>query len=190
MKTAIIVHGMPSKKEYFSPKKPSPSNNHWIAWVQRRLILKGILAQTIELPEPYKPVYEKWKSVFEQFKVDKDTALIGHSCGGGFLVRWLSENKKRVGRVVLVAPWIDPNHVLETGFFDFKIDPNLLKRIKNLTIFISKDDDSDIIKSVQLLKEVLKGKNIKIIEFENMGHFTLGDMKTEKFPELLSAILK
>lgn len=190
MKTAIILHGKPSKKEYFAPRGASQSNKHWLPWLQKELILNGVLAQTPEFPEPYRPVYEKWRSTFEQFNVDRDTALVGHSCGGGFLVRWLSQNKVKVGRVVLVAPWLDPGLTLKTGFFDFKIDPNLVKRTRGLTIFVSKDDYRDVQKSVKQLKTLLRGPRIEIKEFINRGHFTLGDMKTEKFPELLDALLK
>lgn len=135
-------------------------------------------------------MYKKWKSVFEQFKIDKDTVLVGHSCGAGFLVRWLSENKIKVGRVILVAPWLDPEFTLKTGFFNFKIDPNIAKRTQGLRIITSKDDYSFIIESAEQLKSALRGPNVKFEEFKNKGHFTLGDMKTEKFPELLSAILK
>lgn len=192
MKTAIIVHGISilSKKKYFNSKNPTQSNKHWIPWIQNQLILNGVLAQTPELPESYKPVYEKWRSTFEQFKIDKDTMLVGHSCGAGFLVRRLSQNKVKVGRVVLVAPWLDPDHVLKTGFFNFKIDPNLAKRTQGLRIMISKDDSRSVIESVEQLKNILKGPDVKFKEFVNKGHFTLRDMKTEEFPELLKALLK
>ncbi|MEK7519809.1 MAG: alpha/beta hydrolase [Patescibacteria group bacterium] len=190
MKTAIILHGMPSKKEYFNSKSQAQSSKHWLPWLQRQLILKGALAQTVELPEPYKPVYKKWRSAFEQFILRKDTMLIGHSCGAGFLVRWLSENKKiKVGKVALVAPWLDPDHWLKTGFFNFTIDPNLAKRTHELIIFVSKDDNCEMLKSVKMLKETLKGGNITVKEFTDKGHFTFGDMKTEKFPELLKALI-
>ncbi len=189
MKNAIIIHGMPSKKEYFNSKNQAQSNKHWFPWIQRQLILKGILAQTPEFPEPYKPVYEKWRDVFELFKIDKNTILVGHSCGAGFLVRWLSENKIKVGKVILVAPWIDPEHKLKTKFFDFEIDPNLVKKTGGLTIFVSKDDYRFIVESVNQLKNSIKGK-ITIKEFANCGHFTFKDLGTEKFLELRDAIFK
>lgn len=111
MKTAIILHGMPSKKEYYNPSSKAQSNKHWFPWIQRQLILRDILAQTPELPEPYEPVYEKWCSIFDQFKIDEETILIGHSCGAGFLVRWLSEHKVNVSKVILVAPFLDPEGI-------------------------------------------------------------------------------
>ncbi|HUW24795.1 MAG TPA: alpha/beta hydrolase [Patescibacteria group bacterium] len=184
MKTAIILHGMPSKKEYFNPKSPSQSNKHWLPWVQRQLVLKGILAQTPELPEPYEPVYKKWLKVFEQFKIDEDTYLIGHSCGAGFLVRWLTENNIKVGKVALVAPFMDPKHnEVKSDFFNFEIKRNLSKQTDGLCVFYSKDDEQYILTSVEQI--LAADKNIQTQEFENKGHFTLKDMKTEQFPELV-----
>lgn len=186
MKTAIILHGKPSKKEYFNPRSAAQSNKHWLPWIQRQLILREVLAQTPELPEAYEPEYEKWRRVFEQFEIDDETMLIGHSCGGGFLVRWLSESKTKVGKVALIAPWLDPDHELNTPFFDFEIDSDLVDRTRGAGVFFSADDDEDILISVDRLKKV---KGIHIKEFKDKGHFTLGDMKTEKFPELLEFLV-
>jgi predicted alpha/beta hydrolase family esterase len=183
MKTAIILHGMPSKEEYFNFKSPSPSNNHWLPWLQHELILNDILAQSPELLEPYEPDYEKWRLVFERFPIDKDTYLIGHSCGGGFLVRWLSENKIQVGKVALVAPWINAASPRpKPGFFDFELDRNLVERTQGACLFVSTDDSQDIINTAKQLQENVQG--IIVQEFSNKGHFTLQDMGTEVFPEL------
>src|SRR3989344_7761208 len=153
MKTAIIVHGMPSKEGYLNPsRQDSQSNSHWFPWIQQKLLLSGILAQTPEFPKPYEPVYEDWRAVFEKFEVNEDTVLVGHSCGAGFLTRWLSENKINVGKVALVAPWLDPAHELSTGFFDFEIDAEVPKRSKGMGIFISSDDDPEMLVSVETLK--------------------------------------
>ena len=84
MQTAIILHGKPSKEEYLDTKSASPSNAHWLPWLQRQLLLYGILAQTPELPEPYEPNYKKWSAMFQQFTIEADTMLVDHSCGAGF----------------------------------------------------------------------------------------------------------
>lgn len=188
MKSAIILHGRPSKEEYFNSDGSSPSNSHWLPWLQQQLIINGVLTQTPEMPNAYLPVYEDWCKIFEQFKIDKDTILVGHSCGAGFLLRWLSENKISVGKVVLVAPWIDPTKKLQNDFFNFEIDKDLLHRVKEFCIFISKDDEKSIIDSVEIITKNLP--HVEVKWFEDKGHFTLGDMKTEKFPELLDFILK
>ena len=123
MKTAIIIHGNPSKEEYFDESKPKPEDAHWIPWLKNELQQQGYVVASPAMSEPYEPNYEKWKSVFEQFHIDENTTLIGHSCGGGFLVRWLSEHPtEQVGKVVLVAPWMDPEHEEReqvTNFFDY-----------------------------------------------------------------------
>lgn len=187
MKTAIILHGMPSKEEYFDLHLASPSNQHWLPWIQRQLVLNGVLAQTLELPEPYAPDYEKWRNVFEQMNIDEETDLIGHSCGAGFLVRWLSENKRRVGKVVLVAPFLDPDHdEVESDFFQFEIDKQFPDRTLGTTIFVSPQDNSEILQSVELLRSC---KPISILEIPNKGHFTFDDMGTEEFVELRTLLI-
>ncbi|HEY0980231.1 MAG TPA: alpha/beta hydrolase [Candidatus Paceibacterota bacterium] len=190
MRNAIVIHGMPSKEEYIA-RGATSSKQHWLPWIKSELEAQGIAVETPEMPEPYAPQYEKWKAVFEQFPIDEETILIGHSCGAGFLVRWLSENKKKVGVVILVAPWMDPEHEereLVSDFFDFIIDPALAERTKGITVFISSDDDAPMQKTAELLKEAIAG--LMVVEFAGKGHFTEGDMGTTEFPELLSEVLK
>jgi len=54
-------------------------------------------------------------------------------------------------------------------------------------MFTADDEEDDGKKSLKIFHEALGGK---IIELKEHGHYTLGDMKTEKFPELLREILK
>mgnify|MGYP001570903166 FL=1 len=155
MKNAIIIHGMPDKEDYFNPKADSQSNCHWLPWLQQQLNINGILSQTPEMPEPYNPNYEKWEMVYEQFKIDENTILVGHSCGAGFIVRYLSENSIKVGKVVLVAPWINSQREEPVTMFDnLKIDENLLNKTNGLTIFSSSDDNQAIKNSIDVLKRV------------------------------------
>lgn len=189
MKTAIILHGMPDKENYFDPKADSQSNCHWLPWLQQQLNVNGVLSQTPEMPEPYDPNYEKWKDVFKQFHIDEDTTLVGHSCGAGFIVKYLSDNNIKVGKVALVAPWINSQREDDVTIFDnLQIDENLINKTTGITIFSSSNDDEAIKNSIDVLKNTIKG--IKVLEFENYGHFCLGDMKTREFPELLNEILK
>ena len=186
MKTAIILHGMPSKEEYYDANRPASSNCHWLPWIQKKLLLKDVLAQAPEMPIPYEPQYEAWKKVFEQFTLNEETILIGHSCGGGFIVRWLSENNIKVGQVILVAPWLDTEKYLTTGMFDFTIDQNISAKTSELIVMHSTDDEDYITDSVNFLKEKTKG--ISFQEFSNKGHFCLEDLGGEEFPDLLNNI--
>jgi predicted alpha/beta hydrolase family esterase len=189
MKNAIILHGMPDKEEYLA--MGSPTTQHWYGWLQTQLQAQGIPTELPAMPIPYEPDYRKWTEVFEQYDIHEETILIGHSCGAGFLVRWLSENNIKVGKVILVAPWIDPDQEsqnLVTDFFDFEIDPALSSRTDGITVFYSTDDSADIVKSVEILEKSVK--DIHGIKFDDKGHFTLEDMGTEEFPELLKEVLK
>ena len=191
MQNAILIHGRPDREEYYDPQYPSPSNSHWFPWLTKQLMVNDIFAVAPEIPTPWQPRYEIWKKELERFEITPETILVGHSCGGGFIVRWLSENKdKNVGKVVLVAPWLNPenNPVSDTAdFFDFEIDPNLVERTKGFIIFNSDNDMATIQKSVGILREKIKGCGYR--EFSNHGHFCYNDLKTEEFPELLEELL-
>lgn len=188
MNSAIIVHGTCDKEEYFSDAYPSLSNSHWLPWLQKQLLIQGIFTQTPEMPEAYQPDYPKWKNEFERFNVDENTILVGHSCGGGFLVRWLSENKVSPKKLILVAPWLDPTRRKTSDFFDFKIDDKMLDRIKEIHICLSDDDNQDIKDSVQKVQTVLPQAHFH--PFHDFGHFTFENMRTEKFPELLKIVVE
>ncbi|MBP7831756.1 MAG: alpha/beta hydrolase [Candidatus Pacebacteria bacterium] len=184
MKTAIIIHGMPDEEEYLKdPNRLSIENQHWLYWIKKELTEKNIIAETPTMPVPYLPEYSAWKEMFETFPLTQETILIGHSCGGGFIVRYLSENNIRVGKVVLVAPWLNPEHFLKNGMFDFTIDENIVDKTSGITIFNSTNDDIEIQESVKLITD--KAAHIKLVEFENLGHFRYDDMHTDAFPELL-----
>ena len=188
MKKAIILHGKPTKEEYYVTDEDSQSNLHWLPWIQRELIRKDILAQTPELPRPYEPIYEDWLNIINQFKIDKDTILIGHSFSAGFLIRYLNEHDIKVGKVILVAPFINAGRVRDIDFFDFDIDPDLVSKTKGITLIASDNDKEHIKDSVTELSGSIK--DIKYIELPNYGHFTFRHMQTREFPELLEETLK
>lgn len=191
MSNAILVPGRPDKDEHYDPKRPSNSEDHWFSWLKRQLILKDIHAVSIEPPFPFRPRYEEWKKEFERFDITPETILVGHSCGGGFLVRYLSEHKDlKVGKVLLVAPWINPlkYEVSDTAdFFDFVIDPDFPTRTEGTIVFISSDDEPSVVKTVDILREKVKG--LKFKKYTDKGHFVIDSLGTEEFPDLLSEVL-
>ena len=184
----IIVHGSnPSKKSAMQGK---PENmRHWKPWLKKNLKKFGIETSNQLYPEDWLPNYEKWKNVFEKNIINNNTTLVGHSAGTAFILRWLSENKRKVDKVILIAP-----SVIKSGKYfersklkDFSYDSSLKKYFNKLVIFYSDDDDEHIIKSAKKVHKILGGK---LINLKERGHFTLDDMGTEKFPELLKEILK
>lgn len=188
MKTAIIVHGAPGKEEYYDASVPSASNHHWIPWLQKQLLVRGYAAHAPEIPDCWMPDYQIWSREFERFDISEETILVGHSCGGGFLTRWLSQNKVRVGKVLLVAPWIDPWRKRTSDFFDFEIDPELAHRTHGFGIFSSDNDAEDTQESAYFISD--KVHNSFFREFHEYGHFCIDDMGTDEFPELLETLLE
>lgn len=191
MKNAILVPGRPDKDEHYDAANPSNSESHWFSWLKRQLILKDIHAVSIEPPFPFRPRYDEWKREFERFDLTPETILVGHSCGGGFLVRYLSEHKDlRVSKVALVAPWTNPddNPLSDTAdFFYFDIDPDFPSRTASTTIFVSDDDEPSVLQTVDILRSHVKGLDIK--RYTDKGHFTRDSMGGVEFPELLHMLV-
>ncbi|MDB5185292.1 MAG: hypothetical protein JWN38_1100 [Candidatus Saccharibacteria bacterium] len=191
MSNAILVPGRPDKDQHYDPQRPSNSEDHWFGWLRRQLILKDIHAVSVEPPFPFRPRYDEWLREFERFDILPDTILVGHSCGGGFLVRYLSEHKDlKVGKVFLVAPWVNPDNeeASDTAdFFDFEIDPDFPSRTDGVTVFFSTDDAVSVVKTVHILKE--KVPNLQLREYSDKGHFTLNSLGTVEFPELLEELI-
>lgn len=189
MKNAIILHGAPEKEFYYDPAYPSESNAHWLPWLQKELVIRDIAAQTPEIPLSYEPKWELWSNEVERYDIDPETILVGHSCGGGFWLKYLSRHPElRVGRVVLVAPWLDPNRTLQENFFEGDLDPKLASRTQGVTVLASDNDSESVQASVLRIRQELQGINIR--EFEGLGHFTYDNMGGAEFPELLEEILK
>lgn len=189
MKNAIILHGTCDREEYYSDVHPSASNSHRIPWLQKQLLMRDIQTITPEMFQPYSPNYIQRKKEFEKNEITDESILVWHSCGWWFIIRWLSENKQiNVGKVMLIAPWLDPEDTKWNDFFEFTVDSDLVSRTQWVKIFSSSNDDEDVKKSISILLTEITGVTVK--EFENYGHFCLSDMETEKFPELLEEILK
>ncbi len=190
MKNAIILHGGPSKEEYYDPEAPSMSNAHWIPWLQAQLLKHDIPTATPEVPFSFDRNWQVWNQEVERFEIGPETILIGHSTGAGFFVKYLSIHPElKVGKVVLVAPWLDPDQEHTKNFFDdFEIDPLLVSRTAGVTIFNSDNDQESVQKTIKILRKTVKDIGYK--EFHKYGHFCYGDLKTTKFPELLKFILE
>ncbi len=107
---------------------------------------------------------------------------------GGVLVRFLSENNVKVGKVFLVAPWLDTEKYLKTGMFDFNIDKDFSQKTESVTVMYSLDDEDYILDSIEKIKK--ETENISFIEYKDKGHFCIEDLGGEEFPELLDLILK
>jgi predicted alpha/beta hydrolase family esterase len=184
----ILIHGCPSDEEKAMNPATRTYDKHWLPWIKKELLKRNIKVDAPLMPEPWKPNYNSYKKEFEKHYVDEESVLIGHSCGCAFLVRWLGESKKKVDKLILVAPWkiADRKDGLDKDFYEFPIDKSLKSRVGKTIMFTADDEEEDGKKSLEMYQKHLGGK---IIELKGHGHFTLGDMGTEQFPELLDKII-
>lgn len=186
MKNAILIPGRPDKDQHYDPNLPSNSQNYWFAWLQRQLILNDILTASIEPPMPFRPRYDEWAKEFERFDINAETILVGHSCGGGFLVRYLSEHKElKCGKVVLVAPWTNPDNDPESDtadFFDFELDPEFPSRTDGVMVLVSSDDYPSVIETVEIIER--DAPSVEVVHFDGRGHF-----KNSTLPEALGVLV-
>ena len=189
MKKVVIVHGAGSKTIEDRKKLSLPLQNkgHWIPWTKEKLEEKGYEVYNPLMPEDWYPNYYEWKEEFEKISIDEETILVGTSAGGAFLVRWLGDTKKKVKKLILIAPIkISDEHLYLKDFLDFKIEQEVKRSVEKIIIFTSDNDIKVILESVKIYHEKLGGK---LIELPGRGHFTEKHMGTNEFPELLEAVL-
>ena len=106
-----------------------------------------------------------------------------------FLVRWLGETKRKIFKLILVAPWKipDKDDEFRKEFYAYPIDEGIKSRIGEIVMFTADDEEDEGKESLKIFHQTLDGE---VIELKGCGHYTLGDMGTEEFPELLEAIVK
>jgi uncharacterized protein len=141
-----------------------------------------------KMPNKENAKYAEWKIWFEKLVpfLKNDVTLIGHSLGGLFLVKYLSESifPKKIKALFLVsAPYTGKNnkHNLDT---DFSFNDNFKKifgQAKKIFIFHSTDDKVVPFSDFEIYKKNLP--NASSISFNDKGHFS-GD----KFPELIKIV--
>ena len=171
MKKAIIIHGWTKFEDWKQLDRPSPSNEVFIPWLSKQLMVRGIHPIAIEMPNSYAPNYEIWKKELERFELDEETILVGWSCGGGFLLRYLSENNIRVRKLVLLSPWIGTfdndidKYEFDESFFDFELSESIYGRVlEDIILLEAEDEGKEVLMSIEKIKSKLKNINYKIVE--------------------------
>lgn len=116
--------------------------------------------------------------------------MIGHSCGTSFIVRWLGDTKQKIKELILVAPWKIPDKVdggYRKKFYSYKIDTTIRSRVKEIVMFTADNEAENGKKSSRMFQKAL-GR--RVVELHGRGHYTMNDMGTEEFPELLEEATK
>ena len=185
----LVIHGCPSDAESAMNPETRTYDKHWIPWLKRNLTNVGIKTETPLMPDPWEPDYQKFKAEFEKYDVSENTILVGHSCASAFLVRWLGETKRKIFKLILVAPWKIPDQDDEfrKAFYVYPIDESIKSRVSEIVMFTADDEEDAGKESLKIFHQALGGD---VMELKGRGHYTMGDMGTEEFPELLEVILK
>lgn len=184
---ALILHGKPPRERYENPDLPKPHEANWLPWIAAELGKRGLRTAIPQFPKPYEPDYEAYRDEFEQYEIDTNGVVIAHSAGSEFILRWLSERRDMaLKQLILVAPWTDTGNKYG-NFSKYSLDTNLAKRVGRVTILNSLDDSQPIQDNALRLREAIQPS--KYVQFENHGHFMLGNnMQDTTFPELLEEI--
>lgn len=140
-----------------------------------------------KMPNVTNARFEEWKIWFERIidKLHENIILIGHSLGGIFLAKYLSENKlsKKIKATVLVAAPFDDKDSGES-LAEFSLNSpldNFAKQTEEIHLIQSKDDPVVSFNQFEKYKEALP--DAKTLILDGMGHF-----KVESFPELVKLI--
>lgn len=141
------------------------------------------------MPNKQNAKYAEWKIWFERYFafLRDNVVLIGHSQGGYFLLKYLSENTMPVkvkALVLLAAPFEADDFGGEDGG-DFAFDPDnlhtLTAQVEKMYILHSVDDPVVPYAHAEKLKEALAGATL--VTYADKNHFIL-----EEFPEFISLI--
>lgn len=141
-----------------------------------------------EMPNPLNARYLEWKIWFDKLVplLDPEIILVGHSLGGIFLSKYLSENniqKKVLGTFLVAAPYdtSDADYTLA----DFILPASLEKFSSQggkIFLYHSKDDKQVPFVDLEKYKKQLPNATARV--FADRGHFN-----QEDFPEIVSDIV-
>jgi predicted alpha/beta hydrolase family esterase len=142
-----------------------------------------------KMPNSRNSRYLEWKLWFEKtfHLLTDEVILIGHSLGGIFLAKYLSENSfpKKIKQLHLVAACYD-TEVIKDSLVDFALTrtvENIQDKVEKIFLYQSKDDTSVAYQDALKYKRDLP--NAALFMFEDRGHFT-----GVKIPELIENIKK
>lgn len=198
-KQVIIIHGgntFKTYRDYFSFLKKQEvdfekfknTKNDWKDNLQERLGEKFEIIFPA-MPNKQNTKYCEWKIWFEKGipYFNKEVVLIGHSMGGIFLAKYLSENNfpKKIKAVFLVAaPFDVKDRDKSKSLADFILPKSLNKfekQANKIFIYHSKDDHTVPFVDLKKYKKAVPGAKAMI--FEDRGHFN-----QEEFPEIVRDI--
>lgn len=193
-KQVLVIHGgdtFQTREEYLNflrdyeidIERYKSGKSDWKPWLREKL------GESYEVILPVMPnktdaQFEEWKIWFEKLIpfLNDGVILIGHSLGGDFLAKYLSENKfpKKIAAVFLIAAVHDKDadgYALVTFALPKKLD----LQTEKIYLYHSKDDHIVPFNDLAKFEAALPMAISRV--FEDRQHFN-----QEEFPELVEDI--
>lgn len=188
-KNCLIIHGCPPTQDRFLQMQTQNFVGSWIGDIKKELMMRNILTKSPIMPRAFEPNYDKYRFEISKYPINENTILIGHSCACSFLLRYLGDTKKRINKLILVAPMkiAKEEDLVKKAFYDFEIDLTIKERVKEIVIFTSDNEEERGQITAKLIEQVL---GAEVISIPGYGHYRKEDMGTDKFPELLRVVLR
>lgn len=137
-----------------------------------------------EMPNPTYAQYIEWKLWMDKIVdlLGDEIILAGHSLGGSFLVKYLSENtlSKKVKGVFLVSACYDKD-TDGNALHSFELPQTFNLQTENIFLYHSTDDPVVPFSDMDEFKKKLPNARVRV--FEDRKHFN-----GEEFPELAEDI--
>jgi predicted alpha/beta hydrolase family esterase len=141
-----------------------------------------------KMPNSKNARYLEWKLWFEKLFpfLHGEVVLVGHSLGGIFLAKYLSENNfpQKISSLHLVAAPYDDEYCPDEPLADFELGHTVEKiadKASKIFLYHSKDDTAVPFLDVEKYKRDLPNATVRI--FEDRGHFN-----QETFSELVECV--
>lgn len=194
-KQIVVIHGgntFDTYEEYLDHLKNYELNfdrlkaEGWKETIDEKLG-EGFEVISPEMPNSANAKYSEWKIIFDKLILFlEDTfVFIGHSLGGLFLAKYLSENsfsKKILATYLIAAPYDDKDS--EDSLGDFVLPATLEKLEKQGgRIFVYHSEDDPIVPFIDIEKYTKALPKAEKNIFKTKGHFM-----QEEFPELIESI--
>ncbi len=138
------------------------------------------------MPNPQNAKYAEWKLWFEKLlpELEPTVLLVGHSLGGSFLAKYLSENKidtHILGTYLVAAPFDTDG---DRALHDFNVTNDLaLLREQGGHLFLYHSEDDPIVAFSELAKFVNLLPDATVRTFTDREHF-----QQPELPELVADI--
>lgn len=168
---------------------------NWFPWLEEELANRNISCVIPSFPTPEHQNYSDWEQLMDYYCelgiVNKDTVLIGHSCGSIFLVHYLYTHNIKVKSLITVSGYngfYSGDKMMDSLNESFYINSPAIDSSnfpKSVIAFYGSDDPFIPQEYLSQFVDYIGGKAIVV---SNAGHFNTSSGYT-KFETLLKELL-